>query len=292
MEIKQLEYFLAVSGTKSFTRAAEQLYVSQPSVTNTIRALETELGIQLFERSQKQAVLTSEGRIFHNHVEHLMKGISHTLDEIQAIRNLSGGVMSLGVSPMACVPASFSLIREFLDEYPEIRLQLTENSPQELQRLLMEGKLDAAMLVGGETIPALEYLPVESLEMVVCFARRHSLRRHNALRLEDLEGETWILPSAESASLLSVEAALSTGELKTKRIDAEEVQTIKGLVAAGCGISVLPETLCEGDDSLSSAVLEPPLQLPLALVYKANRHQSHATEAFLAFARKGGDCHA
>ena len=95
VEIKQLEYFLAVSETKSFTRAAERLFVSQPSVTNIIRNLEDELGIQLFERSQKQMLLTSEGRIFHSHVEHLMKGISHTLEEIAAIKNLNGGELSV-----------------------------------------------------------------------------------------------------------------------------------------------------------------------------------------------------
>ena len=292
MEIKQLEYFLAVSATKSFTRAAERLYVSQPSVTNTIRGLETELGIQLFERSQKQAVLTSEGRIFHSHVEHLMKGISHTLDEIQAIRNLNGGVLSLGLSPMACVPVTFSLIRSFGDNYPEILLRFTEKSPQELLRLLMEGKLDAALLVGGETIPALEYLPVASLEMVICFARRHPLRRHNSLRLENIEDETWILPAAENASSAELEAALSANGAQRKRIDIEEVQTMKGLAAAGCGIAVLPEALCETDDSLSTAVMEPPLHLPLMLAYKSNRHQSHATEAFLSLARKGGELHA
>ena len=64
MELKQLEYFLTVSNLKSFTRAAEQLYISQPSVTTAIRRLEDELGIILFERNKKQAVLTPEGEIF------------------------------------------------------------------------------------------------------------------------------------------------------------------------------------------------------------------------------------
>ena len=63
MELKQLEYFLAVSNNKSFTRAAEQLYVSQPSVTTAIKKLEDELGLILFDRNKKQAILTSEGEI-------------------------------------------------------------------------------------------------------------------------------------------------------------------------------------------------------------------------------------
>ena len=75
MEIRQLEYFLAVSDTGSFTRAAERLYVSQPAVTNAIRSLEEELGIQLFDRNQKLVSLTAEGQIFATHVEQVMHGI-------------------------------------------------------------------------------------------------------------------------------------------------------------------------------------------------------------------------
>ena len=70
MELKQLEYFLAVSNNKSFTRAAEQLYVSQPSVTTAIKKLEDELGLILFDRNKKQAILTSEGEIFYQHAGH------------------------------------------------------------------------------------------------------------------------------------------------------------------------------------------------------------------------------
>ena len=91
MEIRQLEYFLMVSRVNSFTRAAERLYVSQPAVTNAVRSLEEELGIQLFDRSQKQALLTTEGKIFFAHVEQIMNGISNTLEEINSLKNLSDG---------------------------------------------------------------------------------------------------------------------------------------------------------------------------------------------------------
>ncbi len=290
MEIKQLEYFLAVSEAKSFTRAAEQLYVSQPSVTNTIRGLETELGLQLFERSQKQAVLTSEGRIFHSHVEHLMRGISHTLDEIQAIKNLSGGVLALGLAPLAGVPDCFALLQAFRESYPGIRLRLVERPAMELQRSLLEGRLDLALLAGGETIPALEYLPLGSLEMAVCFTRRHPLRRHNTLRLAELTQETWIL-FEDGETWPPVAEALATAP-PAERVTAGQVQTMKGLAAAGCGVAFLPEPLCESDNDLAVAALDPPLALPLTLAYRANRHLSHAAEAFLAIARKGERSHA
>lgn len=89
MEIRQLEYFLAVKNAGSFTRAAEHLYVSHPAVTSAIRSLESELGITLFDRSQGKASLTAEGRIFSAHVEEIMKGVVTTIRDMDAMKSLS-----------------------------------------------------------------------------------------------------------------------------------------------------------------------------------------------------------
>lgn len=121
MEIRQLEYFLMVSRVNSFTRAAERLYVSQPAVTNAVRSLEDELGIQLFDRNQKQALLTTEGKIFYAHVEQLMNGISNTLEEINALKNLSTGTLSLGLTPLRGIPPCLLLLKEFMESYPNIK---------------------------------------------------------------------------------------------------------------------------------------------------------------------------
>ena len=86
MELKQLEYFLTVSKLKSFTAAAEQLYVSQPGVTTAIKRLEEELGIQLFIRNKKNAVLTAEGRIFFNHIEIIMSDVSKAITKVTELK--------------------------------------------------------------------------------------------------------------------------------------------------------------------------------------------------------------
>lgn len=83
MELRQLEYFLMVSDLTSFTHAAERLYVSQPAVTNAVRTLEEELGIQLFDRSQRKVALTTEGKIFYRHIQNIMQGISNNTQRNQ-----------------------------------------------------------------------------------------------------------------------------------------------------------------------------------------------------------------
>ncbi len=122
MELRQLEYFLMVSKVNSFTRAAERLYVSQPAVTNAIRSLEDELGVQLFDRNQKQAFLTSEGQVFCKHVENIMRGVSKTIFEINELKNLNNGTLTLALTPIAGMGPIPQLLEKFRTKYPNIRI--------------------------------------------------------------------------------------------------------------------------------------------------------------------------
>lgn len=289
MEIKQLEYFLAVSETKSFTRAAKRLFVSQPSVTNIIRSLEDELGIQLFERSQKQMLLTSEGRIFHSHVEHLMKGISHTLEEINAIKNLNGGALHIGVAPFGAGTVCAGILRAFAESYPEICVTLAEADSDELQKQLHEGSLDLAVMTDGETPPTLEAVSVMEEELLACCGRNHPLRRSNTLRPAELSGETLILLKDGGESMDELRRTLEATGIRVFPVG--QAQTAKSLAASGFGIAILPETLCETESTLHTVALDPPLHVSMQLAYKKTGRLSHAAEAFVELARKGGKDH-
>ena len=109
MELRQLEYFLMVSDLASFTRAAERLYVSQPAVTNAVRSLEEELGIQLLDRSQRKVTLTAEGKIFYRHIQNIMQGISTTLNEINDLKSHNRGHLTIGVTPLAGITSTSRL---------------------------------------------------------------------------------------------------------------------------------------------------------------------------------------
>lgn len=290
MEIKQLEYFLTVSETKSFTRAAERLFVSQPSVTNVIRGLESELGIRLFERGQKNALLTAEGRIFQNHVEPLMNSISHTLDEIHAIKNLRGGVLRIGLSPFACVSACTDMIKIFMESHPQIRIEIVEAGAEALEKQLMDGNLDAAMTEMGGTHLHLRFVPLTNEELVLICGKNHRLRRYNTLNAKDITGERLLL--LEEATAKTIAENMDSASAMSNAIIAKEVQTIKSLTAAGCGVGFLPESLCDTDSALTAIALEPSIRISVGLAYQAARHPSHAMEAFLALAEQGGTDHA
>lgn len=279
MEIRQLEYFLMVSRVNSFTRAAERLYVSQPAVTNAVKSLEDELGIQLFDRSQKQALLTTEGKIFFAHVEQIMTGISNTLEEINSLKNLGAGVVNIGLTSLGGIPSSVFLLKEFVESYPNIKISVREDETEKLQKLLVEDKLDFAFVFSGEEKSALAYLKLPPQELTLCCNRRHRFRRQNVLPLEELLSEPLILHKSTKENLAK----------KFQNVVAEisHVQTIKSLVSAGIGVSILPEEIFEQDDNLIGVAIEPPIYLQPVIAYKKNRKQSHAAEAFLASVNKG-----
>ncbi|NYE57541.1 LysR family transcriptional regulator [Carboxydothermus ferrireducens] len=97
MEFRQLEYFYAVSKLNSFTRAAEQLHVAQPSITIAINNLEQELKVQLFDRSKRKVVLTDEGKLFLQHVEKILKDVKKAQSELEDLKNYKKGVIKLGI---------------------------------------------------------------------------------------------------------------------------------------------------------------------------------------------------
>ena len=290
MEIRQLEYFLMVSKVNSFTRAAERLYVSQPAVTNAVRALEDELGIKLFDRNQKQALLTSEGHIFYAHVEKLMHGISNTLQEINAIKNLSGGVLRLGLTPFGGIHSCVLLIKKYMESYPNIKIAVHEDSTENLQKLLVEDQIDTAIVFSGKEISALSYISLDQQELILCCERQHRFRRRNVVKIEDLKDESLIFLNDASIYKQKLEAAFNdVGVSMNVNLEANHVQTIKNFVATGCGVAILPEGLCEFDENLVTVAIDPPIYLHSMMAYKTNRHQSHATEAILNLLKNGVD---
>lgn len=281
MEIRQLEYFLMVSKVNSFTRAAERLYVSQPAVTNAVRSLEEELGIQLFDRSQKQALLTTEGKIFFAHVEQIMNGISNTLEEINSLKNLGAGVVNIGLTAFGGIPSCIFLLKNFIESYPNIKISVKEDETERLQKLLVEDKLDFAFVFSGKEKSALNYIKLSEQELTLCCNRRHRFRRQNILQLEEIRNESFIMPKAAKDFFVGADI------FQNVVAEISHVQTIKSLVSAGLGVSILPEEIFEQDDNLIAVAIEPPIYLQPVIAYKKNRRQSHAAEAFLSSIRKG-----
>nr|WP_325191579.1 LysR family transcriptional regulator [uncultured Selenomonas sp.] len=290
MELRQLEYFLMVSDLTSFTRAAERLYVSQPAVTNAVRTLEEELGIQLFDRSQRKVALTTEGKIFYRHIQNIMQGISTTLNEINDLKSHNRGHLAIGVTPLAGITSTSRILAEFRCAYPNINISLIEKNVKGLVELLHDDKLDFIFVfdLSEQEQSRLCCLPLSQEELMMCCSRKHRLCRMNSVTLASLTEESFILMETHCLfRQLLIKHFEEADSMPPVTMEVSQAKLLMSLVAADVGISILPESLIESDNNLIAIPLMPPIYLHPTLAHKADKLLSHAAQAFEDTALKG-----
>ncbi len=130
MELRQLNYFIAISDAKSFTRAAEKLYVSQPALTGQINALENELGMKLFDRTNKFVQLTPAGEVFYKHATQVLSEVENTLSHVQTIRQNEQGTLCFAVHPIFSGAPFLAIHRAVQARFPNQRLLFDISDPR------------------------------------------------------------------------------------------------------------------------------------------------------------------
>ncbi|NEE51928.1 LysR family transcriptional regulator, partial [Streptomyces sp. SID8455] len=147
MHFQQLTYFVAVAETLHFTRAAEAVHVSQPSLSQQIRALETELGAELFSRARGNIALTDAGEALLPLARRILADAETARHEVQELVQLRSGRVRLGATPSLCTGLLPDVLRAFHDRHPGVRLLLEEGGSHDLVRQLARGALDLALVV-------------------------------------------------------------------------------------------------------------------------------------------------
>ncbi len=147
MEIRTLRYFLAVAREENMTRAAEQLHVTQPTLSKTLKALEDELGKKLFTRHSFSIRLTEEGMLLRNRAEDLISMADKIAQEFVKLDDITGGDIYLGLAESYQIRLLSRAIREFRKQYPALRYHITSGDTEQVTEKLDKGLLDFAVLV-------------------------------------------------------------------------------------------------------------------------------------------------
>ena len=287
MDLKDLLSFIAVATERNFTRAAEQLGISQPPLSRQIKELEAELGLQLFDRNMRPIKLTNAGRMLLEH-SHRVVGAFAQLEE--AMRRLKQGERHqfvfgfVGSTIYGPIP---NMIRRFRDTALNLDIDLIEMSTRNQIEALKEGRIDAGL--GRLTFddPAVKRRVIEHEPLVVAMPNGHPFAQATApLRLEELIDETIILyPSQPRPSYVDhVLGIFQDYALHPHKVrEVRELQAALGLVAAQFGITLVPASIQKlwQEDLISRAVAESGATSPIILNWRAN-DQSPAITALLA----------
>ena len=147
MELRQLEYFQMASRLRNITRAAKRLRVSQPNITVAIKKLEAELGIQLFDRSQKQLALTPEGAVFLSRVDTALRCLNDALIEVNDFKQLQKGVIKIGIPPMMGAILFPKIFSGFQTLHPGLDVMLFEEGSIVIREMLDRDELDFGIVI-------------------------------------------------------------------------------------------------------------------------------------------------
>ena len=190
MDLYQIRYFLAIAETRSFTKAAERLFISQPSLSAGIKKLERELGVVLFERGRRKILLTPSGDFFLEKSQNILKEYQSTLDAFQDFKKRP--ILRLGTLHTIRGSTLARLIGAYRQKHPNVIIELHTSHLEELETWLEEGKIDLAItsLEKNEASKTCQKLFEQKLSLAVSV--EHPFARRNGVNFSDLEGEPLI----------------------------------------------------------------------------------------------------
>ena len=286
MELRQLEYFQMASRLRNITRAAERLRVSQPNITVAIKKLEAELGIQLFDRSQKQLALTPEGAVFLNRIELALRNIQDAVLEVNDYKQLQKGTIKIGIPPMMGAYLFPKIFSSFQKKYSHLDIYLHEEGSMSIREQLERDELDFGIIIISGASHNLQLLPMTTSQIVACVPENSPLAAKDRLTKEDIAAANVIMLKEGSFLRQTI-----LGKLKEQSItpnivlESNQVVTIKGLVASGVGISFLLDMVLEDAPGVKATPLEVALFVDAGLVWKKDRYISKAAQSFIDFCR-------
>jgi DNA-binding transcriptional LysR family regulator len=250
MELRHLRYFVQVADDLHFARAAQHLGISQPPLSQQIRALEDELGVRLFDRTSRSVALTPAGRLFLDEARATLAQASHAATIARRAARGELGELAIGFASSApFIPRVANAIFGFRNAYPDVRLTLTEQGGPALLEAVLDRTFDLGLLRRASTPTVPPGLTVSHLiteRLAVAMRPDHPLAARDGLWLRDLDGEPLLVysPSRTGGFTQELLQMLSdAGVTPAIAQTANEIATLFGLAAAGLGITVIAQSL-------------------------------------------------
>lgn len=286
MELRQLEYFQLASRLQNLTRAAQRLKVSQPNITVAIKKLETELGVQLFDRSQKQLTLTPDGSVFLKRIEVALRTIDDAILELNDYKQLQRGTIKIGIPPMMgayLFPKIFSGFRRLR---PNLNVLLFEEGSLSIREKLERDELDFGIIIVPDS-PKLNVLKMSRSQLMVCVTKQSPLALKEAVTPQDIADADLIMLKEGAYLREVVQHKLNALNLKPRVVlESSQIVTIKGLVAHQVGIAFLLDFICADSSEIKAVPLSEPVFVDIGLAWKRKRYVSNAAQAFIDFCKQ------
>ncbi|QDR82311.1 LysR family transcriptional regulator [Sporomusa termitida] len=291
MDIRQLEYFIEVARQRSFSKAAETLHVSQPSISKTIKDLETQLGSTLFYRNTKIVELTDAGEAILEQAQQIVSSFLNINVQLKGITKLQTGKIHIGLPPITGVSDFAQSLGQFKNEYPNIQIKLYEYGSKKIELGIQDGTLDMGIIY----VPCEEEELYEKLSFVrdrlnIVMHPQHPLAGRSVIAYQDLKDEQFVLYSNDYILHDKIiERCKAAGFIPHIIFETSQQELMTQIVAARLGVALLPGKVCRelNPDSFTTLPMaDPQLYLQLAMAWKKGRYLSHAARELIAFIKQ------
>ena len=288
MNLRDIQYIIAVAETRHFGKAAERCYVSQPTLSGQIRKLEEELGVAIFERTSRSVAITPVGE----QILAIGRQITEQVDAIQQLARAQqdplAGPLRLGAIPTLSPYLMPLILLPLRRRHAQMKLVLSEELTESLLQRLHHHEIDAALLATPVEDPRLDEIPLFDEPFWVAFPRKHDFYTREKIRLRDLQQEELLLLS-EGHCL--AQQALDVCHLKDRQVQgqmadlrAASLETLIQLVRSGFGITLIPALAMRGSWATGGGVVAQPLELAgasrrISLVYRQSFPRVQALQA-------------
>jgi DNA-binding transcriptional LysR family regulator len=286
MDFGQIEAFTQVATHNSFSRAAEVLQLTQPSITARIQALERELGEELFERGGRGVKLTDAGRMFLPYVEHILQLLQEGRDAVEEVRNVQLGSLRLGSAITISTYVLPGILHRFCKEFPGVDVVIRTGRSEQVLHMLASDEVQVG-IIRALSAPDIETIPLYDDEIVLVANPDHRFAQGSGVTIAEAAREPIVLFDRGSSYYGMIHDLFrKAAVIPNVAMELDSLEATKRMVEQGLGIALVPIATVARELEQGVLVRIPltdvqPIKRPIALVYRKNRKRSRTVQAFI-----------
>lgn len=286
MEYSQIEAFVEVARHRSFSRAAEALFVTQPTITSRIQSLEREMACQLFERRSRGVYLTDDGDSFLPYAERSLQALTTGRDLLERMRSAAEGRLQIGAARTIGTYVLPGILRTFQERHPGIEVTIRTGRSSDVQQMLLDDDVQLG-LTRSLVHPDLAGVHLYDEELLLVAHPKHRFASVGAVTMYDIGREPLILYDPGSAYYILInQACQAAGIVPSVTMQLDSIEATKKMIEYDLGVSLLPQSAVSGEIERGTLAMVPitgdtPVQLPTSVLYRHHRPLSGVVNAFL-----------
>lgn len=286
MKLSQMRYFQTVCRYGSITKAAEELFVSQPAISFCIRELEDEFGVKLFHRRNNRLQLTVEGSYFLDKINYILQSVDALSGQMKDMGNNRNHI-KIAVPAMISTFLFPSMFNDYTQKFPEVELEMLETGSLQARKLVDANSVDLGITIMDNAVnESYNVLPLVSTELVFCVSKSHPLAGREKVSFKELADHHIILFKADSYQNIFIKRAFSEVGVEPKiMLYSSQLYTVKKFLGYGNAGAFLYRQVAEMDSDLCCIPLEQPIVQDIVLIWTKNGNLYSDAENFIRFAK-------